>query len=426
MCDITHRAGKPGELGILLAIPAIIVFSLAYYQQSIMAGTYQSRVFNFINSQTNRAKNSLGQSWRQVKVSVKWTGQILLAPLRWLNWLIPAPESQIPGNSPSQLPLEESTSPASPVVDRTAITYTAKEANTKLENLLATFSQAGYGLLPSSSAPIPIQDDWSVIDENEWDTTFLDESHRDLAGAAQSAPPLLPSAPVIQGLATLLSNRHLVLIDQHNQVLDVLSSSQQIHICQQIDPIGITALPQATEQLPAATATIRSLSPVPSITVLAPTPALPRTTFQKIGYWCKFYLEYFRVDDGKTVVSGQPLALRPPLQKSLAVTPTAINTLSPTAKIPLNVQSGSIEHSVENSQHLASPKALDSIKVIELKNTSAQSQATFQPEWIDAPSEMMGYEISWLQRLWQWIDRLMLKIETWIIGLYHQLKKSKE
>jgi hypothetical protein len=389
-----------------------------------MAGTYQSRVFNFINGQTNRVKNSLGQSWRQVKVSVQWTGQILLAPLRWLNWLIPAPESQIPGNTSSQLPLEQSESSVSPVVDRTAITYTAKEANTKLENLLATFSQAGYGLLPSSSLPIPSQDDWSVIDENEWDTTFLDERHRDLAGAAHSTPPLLTSAPVIQGLATLLSNQHLVLIDQHNQVLDVLSSSQQLHIRQQIDPISTSALPQTTEQLLSA-GTNRSLPPAQSRAILAPTATLPRTTFQKIGYWCKFYLEYFRVEDGNTVAPGQPFALKSSLKISLAVIPTAIKTLSPTETSLSETCSDSIAHTVENSEYLASPTALGSSKAIDFKNTHSQSKTTFQPEWIEAPSEMLGYERSLLQQLWHWIDRLMLKIENWIIGLYRQFKKIR-
>ncbi len=395
-----------------------------------MAGTYQSRVFNFINGQTNRVKNSLGQSWRQVKVSVQWTGQILLAPLRWLNWLVPAPESQIPGNNSSKSPLEQSESSVSPVVDRSAITYTAKAANAKLENLLATFTQAGYGLLPSSSLPIPIHDDWSVIDENEWDTTFLDENHRDLAGSAQSSLPLLPLAPVIQGLATLLSNRHLVLIDQHNQVLDVLSSSQQLHILQQISPTIMPALHAAVEQLPAANP--RFLTSVQPIGVLAPVSSLPRTTFQKIGYWCKFYLEYFRVDDSSKASPGQPLALQSPLQKSFAVTPTSINPLSPAENSWPEPQPGSTGYSVplsENRGELARPIALGSDKAINITTTPAQSkdqsQATFQPKWIDAPSETLGYERSLLRQLWNWIDRLMLKIENWIIGLYHQLKKSK-
>ena len=388
-----------------------------------MAGTYQSRVFNFINSQTNRVKNSLGQSWRQVKVSVHWTGQILLAPLRWFNWLIPAPESQISGNNSSKLPLKQSESPASLVIDCSAITYTAKEANIKLENLLATVAKAGYGLLPSSSLPIPVHDDWSVIDENEWDTTFLDENHRDLAGSAQSAPPLLPESPVIRGLATLLSNRHLVLIDQHNQILDVLSSSQQLHICQQISPTVTSTIPAATEQLPAGGA--RFLPPAQPIDVLAPAPNLPRTTFQKIGYWCKFYLEYFRVDDESTIELSQPLALRAPLQVSLAVTPTAISSLAPINNSVPEIQSSPVGNFDEDSGYLASPTALDSSKAIDIKNTKSQSKATFQPEWIEAPSEMLGYEKSLLQQLWSWIDRLMLKIENWIIDLYRQLKKSR-
>ncbi|MEY4518443.1 MAG: hypothetical protein RLZZ499_1042, partial [Cyanobacteriota bacterium] len=169
----------------------------------------------------------------------------------------------------------------------------------------------------------------------------------------------------------------------------------------------------------------QSLPPAQSRAVLAPTLPLPRTTFQKIGYWCKFYLEYFRVDDGNTVTPGQPLALKSPLQTSLAVTPTAINSLAPTERPLPNTTSGSIAHTVKNSEYLTSPTALASSQVIDLKNTHSQSKTTFQPEWIEAPSEMLGYERSLLQQLWRWIDRLMLKIENWIIDLYHRLKKSR-
>jgi hypothetical protein len=391
-----------------------------------MAGIYQSRVFKFINGQTNRFKNSLGQSWRQVKVSVQWTGQILLTPLRWLNWLIPAPESQIPGQNSAQLSLGESVAISDSPSATSAIGHqphsamTAAHANQAIESLLATVVAAGHGLLLSS--PVATHDDWSVIDENEWETTYLDESHRSLTGVAAALPP---PRPVIQGLATLLSNQHLVLIDQHNQVLDILSPSQQLHIHQQIKPAMQQALGAAAALLtmphPAA------LQPAQPL-VVVPVAIQTRTTWQKIAYWGKFYLEYFRVDEDadQQIAPSPPSVLSGSLHKSWAITPTAITSIDPntTNSSPLATTPSS---SSQNNDHLAvnSSIAWENGSAIDIKTAPAQSQVNFQPEWIEAPSEPLGYERSLFRQLWTWLDRLMLKIENWVINIYQKLTRVR-
>ncbi len=387
-----------------------------------MAGIYQSRVFKFINGQTNRFKNSLGQSWRQVKVSVQWTGQILLTPLRWLNWLIPAPESQIPGKNSSPLPraasaaVSDSPSATSAISHQPRLAMTAADANQAIESLLATLVAAGQGLL--LSAPVITPDDWSVIDENEWETTYLDESHRSLTGVAAARPP---QRPVIQGLATLLSNQHLVLIDRHNQVLDILSPSQQLRIHQQIKPAkppaNAAALLTATH--PAAFQPAQPL-------VVAPAAIQPRTTWQKIGYWGKFYLEYFRVagDADRQVASSSPAALSAPLSKSWAITPTAITSIDPSPNSSLNVAS---PNASSHSSNLAASNSIawENSSAINIKTAPAQSQVDFQPKWIEAPSEPLGYEKSLFRQLWTWLDRLILKIENWVIKIYQKLTRAR-
>jgi hypothetical protein len=377
-----------------------------------MAGIYQSRAFNFINSQTNRVKNSLSQGWRQVKVSVKWTGQILLAPLRWLNRFSQNTERQIPGSARSQLLPEQPPSPVesshSTAITRNTSKAIAKSASKAIETLLAEVAAAGYGLLPSAAFPLATHDDWSVIDENDWDTAFLDENKRFLTGESHS---LLPQRPVIQGLATLLSNQHLVLIDEHNQVLDILSTSQQLHIRQRISPAIKQTLNPVTEELSASPA--KYWQPVPPIVVLAPTPEQPHTILQKLGYWSKFYLEYFRVDIGSNVAPSQPLVLQPPLHKSLAVIPQSIAAISP-EKENLSLSPPAVPY----------PQPLRSAS-IDNKITTVQSQVIFQPEWIDAPTENLGYERTLWQQLWNWLDQIMLRIEDWIISIYQQFKKAR-
>ncbi len=376
-----------------------------------MAGIYQSRAFNFINSQTNRVKNSLSQGWRQVKVSVKWTGQILLAPLRWLNRFSQNTERQIPGSARSPLLPEQLPSPVasshSNAVTRNASKAIAGGASKAIETLLAEVTAAGYGLLPSAALPVATHDDWSVIDENDWDTAFLDENKRFLTGESH---PLLPQRPVIQGLATLLSNQHLVLIDEHNQVLDILSPSQQLHIRQRISPAIKQVLAPVTAQL--LTTSANSWQPEP-IVVLAPLPEQPRTILQKLGYWSKFYLEYFRVDIGSNVAPSQPLVLQPTLHKSLAVTPPSIAAISP-EKGYLSLSPPAVLHEQPSSS-----------KTIHHKITTVQSQVIFQPEWIDAPTENLGYEKSLWQQLWNWLDQIILRIEDWLISIYQQLKKAR-
>ncbi len=46
--------------------------------------TYQSRVFSFISRRANQLKDTCAKSWRQLKVNVVWSGQILLHPLQIL------------------------------------------------------------------------------------------------------------------------------------------------------------------------------------------------------------------------------------------------------------------------------------------------------------------------------------------------------
>jgi hypothetical protein len=54
-------------------------------KEDIKPGVYRSRLFGFIHRQAYRLREGVGLGLRQVKVSVQWTGQILLSPLRWFD-----------------------------------------------------------------------------------------------------------------------------------------------------------------------------------------------------------------------------------------------------------------------------------------------------------------------------------------------------
>jgi hypothetical protein len=390
-----------------------------------MAGTYQSRAFNFINGQANRVRNSLSHSWRRVKVSMEWTGQILWAPWRWLNRFSQDTKRQIASKDRDRLLIEQATALAAN--ETSALTKKQSGAMTPnasraIEALLAEVVAAGYGLLPSSRSLVPVYEDWSVIDENDWDTAYLDESNRSLTAAPEALSPPQPARPIIQGLATLLSNQHLVLIDQHNQVLDVLSPSQQLHIRQQIGPVIKQSLRAASSELTAAEPAAR-LAVTPPTIVLAPLPTAPQTVWQQMGYWWRYYLEYFQVDIGsnRDIDPDQPLLLESQLHKSLAVIPHSIASLSPEpARSSSSVSAMTDPPGIDLDVRGQNPEL-----IVDIQTTSVPSRVTFQPEWIEAPTETLGYERSLLQQLWMWLDRLMLKIENWLISIYQQLKRAK-
>jgi hypothetical protein len=180
-------------------------------KEDIKPGVYRSRLFGFIHRQAYRLREGVGLGLRQVKVSVQWTGQILLSPLRWFDLFKQDASKQIVGKEKlKQLP----PTPTKPRIE--------------VESLLAEVAAVGYGELQ-----MPAREDWSVVDAKDWDTTLLGDSQLALRG---ESAPVQRTKPVIRGLASLLADRSLVLVDRYNQILDVLSPSQQFHLQRQIDP----------------------------------------------------------------------------------------------------------------------------------------------------------------------------------------------
>jgi hypothetical protein len=43
----------------------------------------------------------------------------------------------------------------------------------------------------------------------------------------------------------------------------------------------------------------------------------------------------------------------------------------------------------------------------------------YQPDWIEAESETIGYNVSLIAKILGWLDRLMLSIENWLIKIWH-------
>ncbi len=144
-----------------------------------MSGTYQSRVFTFISNRTNRLKDTCSKGWRHLKVAVVWSSQILLYPIHLL--------AQTTKILPPQISPRSSTQPVSDINIEQAL------------NLVA-----GIG------------------------------DPMEIAASRRSSPKLTGIKPIIRGLSSLLIDRQLVLVTTENQILDILTLSQQQEIRRRI------------------------------------------------------------------------------------------------------------------------------------------------------------------------------------------------
>ncbi len=374
-------------------------------------GVYRSRLFGFVHRQAYRVREGIGLGLRQVKVSVQWTGQILLSPLRWFDRFKQDPSRQIAAKEKlKELP---------PTLTKPRI---------EVEIILAEVAAAGYGELQ-----MPVREDWSVVDAKDWDTTLLGESQLALRGEA--APPQR-TKPVIRGLASLLADRSVVLVDRHNQILDVLSPSQQLHLQRQIDPV--LAQQWSIDQASRPELSVEDSGLLNSASSQLILPPAPPTLWQKVGNWLHFYRDYLWIDSLAKESVGQ-MTVAPP---SGLVLPTRVFTQSVT-------ESGSLVLSA--SGDLAMAPVVDSSIIkwkfghkaalseaakqalhdrsqeweIEGSNSIARhqtnSKTVFTPEWIETPTSDLGYHRSIFVQLMEWLDKLMLILENWLIRIFQNL-----
>jgi hypothetical protein len=382
-------------------------------------GAYQSRIFTFFNRQANRLRDGVAQGLRQVRVSVQLTGQILLMPLRLFGrWKLRS-GSQLPGKSPASLP---------PVTEQPPVA---------IERILAEVSAAGYGKLATAEPSTPIYEDWSAIDEREWDTSLLSQNQRSLTGPTTAIPTL--TQPIIRGLASRLSDRSLVLVDRNNKLLDVLSPSQQLHIRQRIDP-QLTSLAEAkagagailfqggstsdsAAALPYRGGDFRAISSAGDFQLLGAagseadrpttfsTPAISTKPWHQLSHWFNFYREYFRVElaEPAAEIESDDQMIGPKLLQSapgtLTTSPVSAISHTPAASLVAEPPSSGIV-------------LRDTAQGLVKKNLGDR---VFQPEWIEAPTRPLGYERSWLVRCLEWLDGLVLAIENWVLGWYRRL-----
>jgi hypothetical protein len=181
-----------------------------------MSEPYQSRVFTFITKRTNQLKDTCVKGLRHLKVAVVWTGQILLYPLHLLAQTTKIFQPQLPP-PPQQRSLPQ---PASDI---------------NIEQALDLVLEAGYPIEIADSTSLAV-DDWSVVDENMWHDRprNLAIFEREITYSPNDARQVKSSKPTIRGLSSLLIDRQIVLVTTENELLDILTTTQQQEIRRRI------------------------------------------------------------------------------------------------------------------------------------------------------------------------------------------------
>jgi len=205
-----------------------------------MSSPYQSRLFNYLNRQSIRLSAQYDRVWRQIKMTTIWGAQILLYPAYLLvqaGRLAIAQAAETVGKVLSPLPASKLSKPSLPPAEQPINQVLAEIDSWQLEaqavNLLPSLGgesatkPALTGDLKfwivtclstaTESAPVKVA---ALSGEEELTTT---ESH-----------PSLKCALVVQGVASLLSSRALVLVTAENEILDILTPEQQRRLQQRL------------------------------------------------------------------------------------------------------------------------------------------------------------------------------------------------
>ena len=182
---------------------------------------YKSQLFNFLNRQSLRWRDRLGTVVRHLKVAAEWGTQILLYPA----YLV-VQAGRMAGRQLGQATVPAKLLDTPPQAEPPSPT---PRADQPLQQVLEGIS-SWLPVVATDNSEIPLRSQKSELENQE----YLNLK----TAPFPPSPPLSSSSPLlktkVQGIASLLGTRRLVLVDVGNQVLDILSNQQQEKLRQRI------------------------------------------------------------------------------------------------------------------------------------------------------------------------------------------------
>ena len=170
---------------------------------SAASNRYQSRLFSFIHKQSRLLTNRLNRAWKNIQAVTSWMSPIASYP----SLPQPAAKQNLP-----QLPNTPKT------VDTPIKQVLLLVEDLPLQEIVTTTpSKNLFGFLWNKFFP-KVNTELSTTANS---SQLLEPTEQ------ESSNFLVQNRPKVQGIASLISNRLLVLVSAHNEILDILTSHQQ-------------------------------------------------------------------------------------------------------------------------------------------------------------------------------------------------------
>ncbi|MBD2098143.1 hypothetical protein H6F90_24020 [Trichocoleus sp. FACHB-591] len=194
---------------------------------SASSGRYQSRLFNFFSRQSRELVDQCDRAFRHAKVATVWGAQILLYPIYAMFQATRLVGKQIQTSVETERPsLDAAQAVAS---DASSEPPSANQVVCNVLQVVETFA------LPEVVVP-PIAANGSLaVSRGQAVVRSSQSSAAATLGATKTSVALgQQSAIAIQGVATALETRTLVLVTCQNQILNILTLEQQQQLYQRI------------------------------------------------------------------------------------------------------------------------------------------------------------------------------------------------
>jgi hypothetical protein len=222
------------------------------------SGPYQSKVVSGIVRQSRRWLEWGAIAWRRCRTAASWTAQILLYPVyavfqasRGLRsrldlWLTGGSEPIAPWAETANTEVEAATlavdAPVCGILQALREMALPGSLPVVLDEAIAQSDNIFYPVGPLSSGALPqgpllrgpqpqAQSLWPVAPSDRAAASRLATSH---PASPRTAAPPAETPYQVQGIASRLDTRALVLVTAQNQVLDILSHAQQAHLRQRL------------------------------------------------------------------------------------------------------------------------------------------------------------------------------------------------
>lgn len=194
---------------------------------SASSNRYQSRLFNFIHRQSRRFGDRLDNTFRHLQVATSWSLQALVYPVViLLKKAVESVGKQLHAQAPQNRLHLNNSQPETPPAADTPIqrvlqaVLEVEDRDTSIQADTEKVNKNLLGFLASKVLRSMAALKWLKFSPNQ-------PSASNLTSSSTVTHTPKRHLPTVQGIATRLENRNLVLVTAENEILDILTHQQQ-------------------------------------------------------------------------------------------------------------------------------------------------------------------------------------------------------